>query len=548
MNDRRHSQNPPPWLGFAIVFQWMTPCLAPWTPATILGLAATLVLALPAAADGKRPTQERPGTWDAPATAQQLQADPTLIPPAQGAVFVPAMTDSRLEPPYIVMRGDRILQTVPTGRRAVLTPGIYEIRLGSGPPEQRLRRRVLVKEGRTTVVPASWGAVVVQVVNERFTPFRGSYELLSLPDRQSMGVGLGADVELGDEVRTWVLAPGRYMLIRLGENFRARRDFFTFRVAPGEQVDLTLVIDEEDGSFMGAGEIELPDRVVRNKDLRLNLVLGGDAEANRRSDVVGFRSGYGFTVGGFVDFLLQYKPPKHFIYTRLKLEEKQVKLPGEPFQKDLDELKFDAVYVYRVVPWFGPYVRVGAQTALFPGTVNFSTATDVVEVDRDDQPLRGLGTHKGKFELSRSFAPSELKSGAGLGFIVVASNWFDANFRVGFGGRMLFTRGLLSARPSDVKGVFNVFRRGDATQYGIEATAVASLRISRWVLATTELELLEPVHDWKNPIVDWESTIGLRLASFVSFNYVFKLMLDRNRSDHLQTEHRLILRFSWQIL
>lgn len=510
---------------------------------------ATLSTSPPAdARERSRRVRERPDTWDAPTPAQQLAADPTLIPPAQGAVFVPAITDPRLEPPYLVMQGDRILQTVAVGRRAVLDPGVYEIRLGSGPPEQRLKRRVLVKEGRTTVVPATWAAVVVQVVDERFTPFRGSYEILQMPERLSMGVGLGADVELGDEVRTWILKPGRYMLIRAGENFQARRDFFTFRVGPGEQIDLTLVIDREDGSFMGAGEIELPDRVARNKDLRLNLVLGGDAEANRRSDVVGFRSGFGFTLGGFVDFLLQYKPPKHFVYTRLKLEEKQVKLPGEPFQKDLDELKFDAVYVYRVVPWFGPYARVGAQTALFSGTVNFDDPTEVVQVDRDDVPLRSLGTHKGKFELSRPLAPSELKGGAGLGFIVVASNWFDANIRVGFGGRMLFTRGLLTARPSDTKGVYNVLRRDDARQYGIEATVVASLRISRWVLATTELELLEPVHDWAHPIVDWESNVGLRLASFVSFNYIFKLLQDRDQSDHLQTEHRLLLRFSWQIL
>lgn len=518
-------------------------------PTAILLVATMVLIAWPGdAGAASRRARERADTWDALPPAEQLAADPTLIPPAQGAVFVPAMTDPRLEPPYLVMKDGRILQTVPTGRRAVVDPGIYEIRLGSGPAEQRQRRRVLVKEGQTTVVPATWGAVVIQVVDERFTPFRGNYELLALPERRSLGVGLGADVELGDEVRTWILAPGRYMLIRTGENFQARRDFFTFRVGPGEQIDLTLVIDKEDGSFMGAGEIELPDRVVRNKDLRVNLVLGGDAEANRRSDVVGFRSGFGFTVGGFVDFLLQYKPPKHFVYARLKLEEKQVKLPGEPFQKDLDELKFDTVYVYRVVPWFGPYVRVGAQTALFPGTVNFDSPTEVIQVDGNDQPIRSLGTHKGEFEMSRPLAPSELKGGAGLGFIVVASNWFDANIRVGFGGRMLFTRGLLSSRPSDTKGVFRVFRRDDASQYGIEATAVASLRISRWVLATTELELLEPVHDWKHPIVDWESNIGLRLASFVSLNYVFKLLLDNDRSDHLQTEHRLMLRFSWQIL
>ncbi|HQI61390.1 MAG TPA: hypothetical protein PLE83_04630 [Myxococcota bacterium] len=511
-------------------------------------LAFALVTCWVFQAQAAHQSRARTETWDAPPPDEQLAADPTLIPPAQGAIFVPAMTDPRLEPPYLVYKDGKLLHTVSTGRRAIVTPGVYDVQLGSGPPEQRLRRKVLVKEGQTTVVPPTWGAVVVRIVDERFTPFRGSYELLALPKRQSLGVGLGADVELGDEERTWILAPGKYMLIRSGANFQARRDFFTFRLAPGEQIDITLVIERETGVFLGAGEVELPDRLIKNKDLRINLVLGGDAEVNRRSDMVGFRSGFGFTLGGFVDFLLQYKPQKHYVYTRLKLEEKQVKLPGTSFQKDLDELKFGTVYVYRVVPWFGPYIRVSTQTALFPGTTYLESPTEIIEVDRSDRVVANHGVHQGKFRLSDPLAPSEIKGGVGLGFIAVASNWFDANIRLGFGGRMLFNRGLYTLRASGTDGVLNILKMSDAKQYGIEGTIVASLRITRWVVATTELELLEPVTDWKNPIVDWQSNVGLRLASFVSFNYIFKMLLDRDRSAYLQTEHRLVLRLSWQIL
>jgi hypothetical protein len=514
------------------------------------GLLLTGILGTDADASerpARRPV-ERPDTWDAPSTDEQLRQDATLLPIAKGAVFVPAMTDTLLEPSYVVVQDGTIIQTVSVGRRAILEPGIYDIRLGSGAFDQRFNRRVMIVDGRTTVVRATWGAVTIQVVDERTEPFRGSYELLRLPERRSLGLGLGADLEFGDEVRTWILEPGSYMLIRTGESFQARKDFFTFRVIGGEVQHITLVMNRDDGSFMGAGEVPPPDRVKRNKDLRMHLVIGGDAEMNRRSDMVGFRSGLGFTLGGYVDFLLQYRPTKHLAYTRLKLEEKQVKIPGQPFQKDLDEFKFDAVYVYRVVPWFGPYVRVGARTSLFEGTAHFDDPTEVRVVDGNDELIRSMGTHTGRFRLSKSFAPSEVKGGAGLGFIVMASHWFDANIRLGFGGRGLFTRGMLSPRGSIEDGVLRVRQRGDTWQYGFEATVVASLRVSRWVLATTELELLEPVTDWRNPIVDWESNIGLRLLSFVSLNYVFRLIDDKELSDSLQTEHRLMMRFSWQIL
>ena len=111
-------------------------------------LAFALVTCWVFQAQAAHQSRARTETWDAPPPDEQLAADPTLIPPAQGAIFVPAMTDPRLEPPYLVYKDGKLLHTVSTGRRAIVTPGVYDVQLGSGPPEQRLRRKVLVKEDK----------------------------------------------------------------------------------------------------------------------------------------------------------------------------------------------------------------------------------------------------------------------------------------------------------------------------------------------------------------------------------------------------------------
>jgi len=493
---------------------------------------------------------ERPETWDQPPTAEQLSLDSTLIPPGKGAIFVPAMSDPRLDPPWLILQGSHVVQSLQPGRRAVVPPGIYEVRLGSGSLEERIRRRVLVREGVTTVIPATWSTLVVNVVDEYSQPFRGSYELLRLPERRNLGMGLGADVEIGEEVRSWVLEPGDYMLLKTGENPTARRDFFTFRLRPGERTVLTLVMDRTTGNFQGAGEIPPGGwRARLPKDWTVRLAVGADAEFNRRSDLAGFTSGYGFTLGGYLDLMGLYKPQSHYLYLRLKLEEKQVKIPDQPFQKDLDELKADALYVYRVLPWLGPYVRVGGTTALFPGYTWLGSPTEVVEVDGSGQAVRSLGTFEGKYRLSSSLAPTEVKGGAGLGFLVTGIYWFDANVRIGVGTRYLWTRGLMAPAGSLTSPrTLYLRRKSDAWQTGIEGTVIASLRWTRWLLATLEFEALEPFTDFRHPILTWDSNVGIRLASFVSLNYLYRMILDQDRSEHLQTEHRVLLRFTWQIL
>ena len=515
----------------------------------LLGCAwATLLVAAAPVRAAALSADEHPDTWDMPPTADQLERDPTLIPVGKGALFVPAMTDPAREPQYVVLKDDQIVQTVETGRRAVLDPGIYEVRHGSGALEERFARHVLVKEGRTTVVPATWCTLIINVVDDRSEPFRGSYELFRMPAGQNLGLGLGADVQLGDEVRAWVLEPGRYMLIKTGESPRARRDFYTFRLAPGELTKVVAVIDRLDGSLLGAGEVPFGGFDSGIQDLRLHLLIGGDAEFSRRVGMAGYPSGYGFTLGGFLDFLVQYKPERHLVYMRLRLEEKQVKLPDQPFQKDQDLLKLDTLYMFRALPWFGPYVRAGMDTNLFPGQVYFDNPTEVLEINGAGRTLGSFGRWDGKFTLTKSFAPIELRTGGGISFITTASYVLDANMRVGFGGRALFNRGLLAFQDYTPAGQYVVLRREDVFQYGMEATVVATLRPTNWLLATTELEFLETIEDPRHPVIDWESNVALRIVSFLSLNYINKTIYDLERGPGLQTEHRVLLRFTWQAL
>ncbi len=173
------------------------------------------------------------------------------------------------------------------GRRIVVAPGDYEVRVGSGAGNQQLTRKVRVEAGKTTVVPPAWAELDVNVVDETFVPFRGTYEIIRMEKREDFGLGFGADEQLGEVTRVWVLPPGLYKIIRAGGTYRDRTDFATVRLEAGRLTRFTLVLDPDDGRFLGAGEND-PD-----VDLALDLTdpaLGADQKTVAPARGAGRRS------------------------------------------------------------------------------------------------------------------------------------------------------------------------------------------------------------------------------------------------------------------
>jgi len=500
---------------------------------------------------------ERYRDWDRPAPDVQVEMDGTLLPVGRGGILVPGMSDPRLGPRYLVQDGEgRGVGDQETGRVLVVPPGAYTVLVGSGSLEDRMRLPVQVHEGRVALVKPAWSGLRVSVVTDRSVPFRGTYELLGLPARTRMGVGFGAKVELGERVDTWLLEPGTYMLLKPGETYQARRDFFTLRVRAGHLERYTLVMDEETGDFLGAGEVQMSEGASRIRDFFVSMVGGGGILFSNRDNVAGRTPGNSFSFDLFFDAILRYIPDPHHFYTRLRIEESQTKQPNTPFQVSFDEVSLDAIYIYKVLPWLGPYARGGVDTKLFPGVRYYDNPVTVGIGHWVPGPAGGppVWTPQSStpgvsdYRLSNRFFPLVLDGGTGLNLDISVSYYLDLTTRLGVGVRQTWFDGLLQDVTSPAAGVYAFERVEDRFVKGFEGALILSARLTRWVLASAELEVIDPFDDLRSPVVDLYTNVGLRLSSFASLNYVVDLLFDRNVSDAPQIDQRLILRFSYKFL
>ena len=144
--------------------------------------------------------------WTGPSPEAQVAADPTTLPPGRGAIFVPYVSDPADEPEFSAYRNGRRVGSGSTGRRMVVAPGQYRVEFGSG-HERGISVDIDVVADETTIVPVTWGALRVEVVDTRGIPHRAGYELIRVADRDLFGVGYGADTLAGESVQTWILAP-----------------------------------------------------------------------------------------------------------------------------------------------------------------------------------------------------------------------------------------------------------------------------------------------------------------------------------------------------
>ena len=485
--------------------------------------------------------------WIAGTIQEQLDKDPTLVPFGKGAVFVPAMTNSFDEPPVSIWYGDQRVAEGTAGQRIVLTPGTYVIRIGSGANEQeRISAQVTVKEHMTAVVPPSWSALQIHVIDEQYSSLRTSYELIRVHDREYVGLGFGTDEQAGEPLSTWILRPGLYKIVRVGENYRARRDFSTVRIAPGEVTHFLLVVNADNGDFIGGGEVP-ENELFRPRDGFFgSLIVGGDLALNSRSNVPGLPDGTSLTLRAFADGRLSARIFDSPLVLQLQVEEGQTKSPDLPFQKTNDRVKLDALYVYQLAPWIGPYVRFRAETNLLPGEQAFIQPTNVVLL-RGDGSARDLGSVT-TVRLSPPIGLSQLKEGAGLHVRAFKSIFGEMTLRGGIGARHRIARDLYEPQDDATTSALEYREILSTNQVGVEATILGAARITRWVLLNLEFDTLIPFEGIDKTILDLEASVSLKLTSYVSVNYVLRLIQDKSLYPDPTIQQDVRLRFSLELL
>ena len=523
------------------------------SPSVADGGVAHAVSALAAARD-----------WSAGTIEEQLTRDTTLVPFGKGAIFVPAMTNPLDEPPVSVWQGGDKIGEGTTGKRLVLLPGTYIVRIGSGAEEQRFQVQASVRELFTTIVPATWSGLAVHVVDEQLSSVRQSYEIIRVEDRQYFGVGFGSNEQAGEPVTTWILQPGLYKIVRIGESYRARTNFSTVRVMPGQLTHFLLVVDADTGDFKGGGEVPATEVFQAHGGVFwTTFVLGGDMSLNTRRNVPGspnVRAGEAYAGHAFADGNLSAPILGNPFLLRLQIEEGQSKAQGLPLQKSQDQMVLDALYVYRLAPWIGPYLRGSGETNLLTGYQSFKTPTDV-EVDNEDGTLRRTAKVT-SLRLSKPFGFTSIKEGAGLNLRLFKAVFGETSLRLGVGARHRITDALLESTGSATADPLVYRRVASTNQVGIEATIIAVARITRWALLNLELDSLTPFDEPRNVVLEAAGSLALKVTAFISVNYVARFLRDptllsSNAEITRQTisdifkqarwEQDVLLRFSFEI-
>ena len=513
--------------------------------ATAALVLLTLLVSAPVRADdGFDPTLHQ---WFRGSPETQRDQDPTLVPMGKGAVFVPCMSEPGLEPPYMLYDEDGKVGDAPMGTRIVARPGSYRVILGSGPVGDRVVRHLEIIEGKTTMVTPDWAGLRVQIVDENTIPFRGEYELVALPGMQNYGVGRGAQLEQGERVRTWIMEPGLYMLLKVGESYQARRNFFTFRVRPGVLEQLTLVADPTSGDFKGAGEQRAFGAGSNlERDLILAIIIGGGVNLTSQSNVTGVADKTTLGPSFYFDTLLQYTKRKHYVYSRLNLEEAFTQEDWGRFEKNIDFWRLDALYAFKLWPFLGPYVRAGVESTIFPGFLYFDSKRDVALVEGGVTRRTWMDRHQ--FQVTDPAFPMVLKGGTGLRFNTPPLPWLDFWALLGVGGRFTITRDMFTSIDDSGTEPYEVKRIHSFENFGAESTIVARATITRWVLLNTELEVFAPFDDFLVPSFRWDNNLALRITSYVSISYIYRMKYEPSLDPGLQHDHQALLRFSYKFL
>ena len=549
------------WPGRIIVLA--SALLAVWTPAVAQqvpsGTTQNLYRTLPGAdqqpaikVDAQPgPSESQFYRWMAPTAEEQLAADTTAVPPGSGAVFVPAMTNGADEPETLVFQGEQRVASGPNGRRIVLPPGSYVLRIGSSPLQQMMSIPVEVTAGNTRLVPVTWGGIIIEVVDKNNVPHRGTYELIQVSDRQPYAVGFGADTLLGEKLKTTLARPGLYRIVRPGANYRTRTDFSTVIIPEGSMVYFKLVQDPDDGSLLGAGVVPPNEMgiVQPGSAWTRSVTVGVGVPITGSSNVVGTANQTTIGADFTFDAHMIYDRDKNYAGIIFEVEEGFVSIDPEvspklPLQKTVDRMRFDTIYT-RLLGGsrVGPYARFGVLTNFFESNVLVTENTTVVKHLLDGTTTTEDVPANEDFNVGKAFAPVSIREGVGVNVRLLRGRVASLDWRGGLGFRQNRFNGAFVLEDS-ATGFQEYSEQESFNETGLETTVVATIRLSR-LLLNTNLDLFGDFDELEDPTLDWRNTFSWRLTGGLSLDYRVDVLQQPQVTEDTQLRQTLQFRYSW---
>lgn len=502
------------------------------------------------------------GAWAALPPEAQLAADPVLLAPGEAALFVPTMTQGRLEPRIEVLdaRG-RVEAVGPSGTRIRLSPGPHFARLGSGSRDQRLTFPFELEEGRTQILDPRWAGLTVIVIDPDRNPIQGEYKLVRQDRFQAYGEGYGLTEERLGDIQTWILPPGVYRITGLAAGSDDLTNFVTLRLLPGEWTEYTLVMDDD--KVVGGGLLSLSPARGDEETWRLGLELGGSLAWSRETAVNQAGSQSSRNLTGFTLLRARRESGPWLLSGRIQYVGSAARQDDGPWLFTPDELTAQGFAVRRIVPRVGPYLRLTSSSHLFPTRIDLAPDGDTLSLwGWENGVVTRLSPGADRFRIAPPLLPLELRQGAGLDFDLFHGSAFEASLQGGGATRQLFQGGtwtqlsvagsvlsaLQAADPeADEDNAVVIRRVGFQHAVGLEATADLKARLGPSVSLSATPGIFRSFWPHRQLEYSLVSVASAHLSRHLSLDYrfSFKRALDEIVVHRYPSSQQILLRFSF---
>ena len=514
-------------------------------------------------------------TWDAPPMTEQLSGDETFVSMGKGGIFVPRLTTSQNEPDIDILDSSRKTVTSGSpGHTFSVEPGRYFVVLGSGGHNQRIVRKVSVEEGKTVSIIPDWAALTIETVDSIATPFRGEYELVRIDEFEPYGRGYGARPDLGEVVKTWIIKPGVYKVLGVGQGYNSLINFVTVRLIPGELTKLLVVQDSINFKILGGGTVEMTPRTEISSHWKYGANIGGSLNFNSEVDRIAKDSTMTTIFSILSSLWITFQKSPYEWQTRIRLNE-GLSLTGhksEDLLTNADDFLFNSLFIWRFLPWLGPYGLAELRTSFFPQQIVRNEPSKYFMALNGDSTLSlsQKVDSSNTFRVKPSFSPLLLDIGVGANADVFSYTYFELKLRAGAGSSYsYFPKQYRTVSTTDAHWPAGIPPDSVVNQnlakstvlvpvpassnfgFGPQTSISGMVRISRFITADGELKIFAPIAPEQRlmrPDFDLLTNVSWRIARWVTLDYTYSFLLIQPKeiaSRYDKSTHGVWLRFSY---
>ncbi len=491
-----------------------------------------------------RPSYSQTGydTWLSGSPMEQLYREGLDDQKGMGRIFVPAITNPNNEPFYAVFKDGELLGEAMMGSSFFVLPGRYTIVLGSGTQDQRIIKEIEIQREENVIIEPDWCALTIEVIDEARDYFKQDLQVFRVSTAESYGIVPAISPELGEQMQTLLLPPGLYKIVKRGRDFNTFVNFATVLLESGTYTPFTLVIDSQSGNFIGAGILTQAKELRHIKHLRVYAAIHGIVDINSDNRTTRQTRTYLSIITQLENRLLYDRFPHYYLSNNL-VDFGTQKQHKTKFTINPHLLQFKNTYIYYLLNWLGGYGRFDLTTQFLPTTVLYKDPVNILLQDANGNIVeRKEGITE--LRIAPAFYPLELKEGIGLNLTPFRTFNARVSIRTGFGFRQNYNKDVY--QPTRVDTVFS--RTLDSHQRGLESSIVSYLNVFQNLGFTTELDILFPIGETNEPVVDVVNFISLAVTKNVTLEHTLRLKHDINSYRYNILEQKILLRLSYYFL